>query len=181
MAGLLPYRDGRRWKIRVGKVTDSDQNVIDVEFSVLWRIKPGSVSDYLFNAQNPEGTVKAVAESAMREVIGRLNVQPLLTGGSKVVQDKIETSVPDLVQSLMQRTLDSYNAGVLVQNVQISRINPPAQVMDSFLDVQAARSVGGRRAMRIGLAGHGCRGFGGHGCRGFGGCGWGGVWLELLA
>ena len=117
-----------------------DQNIIDVEFSVLWRIKPGSVSDYLFNAQNPEGTVKAVAESAMREVIGRLNVQPLLTGGSKVVQDKIETSVPDLVQSLMQRTLDSYNAGVLVQNVQISRINPPAQVMDSFLDVQAARS-----------------------------------------
>jgi len=140
VARLLPHCNGRCWESRVGKVTDSDQNVIDVEFSVLWRIKPGSVSDYLFNAQNPEGTVKAVAESAMREVIGRLNVQPLLTGGSKVVQDKIETSVPDLVQSLMQRTLDSYNAGVLVQNVQISRINPPAQVMDSFLDVQAARS-----------------------------------------
>ena len=117
-----------------------DQNIIDVEFSVLWRIKPGSVSDYLFNVQNPEGTVKAVAESAMREVIGRLNVQPLLTGGSKVVQDKIETSVPDLVQNLMQKALNSYSAGVLVQNVQISRINPPAEVMDSFLDVQAARS-----------------------------------------
>jgi modulator of FtsH protease HflK len=117
-----------------------DQNIIDVEFSVLWRIKPGSVSDYLFNVQNPEGTVKAVAESAMREVIGRLNVQPLLTGGSKVLQDKTETSVPDLVQTLMQKNLDSYNAGILIQNVQISRINPPAEVMDSFLDVQAARS-----------------------------------------
>jgi modulator of FtsH protease HflK len=117
-----------------------DQNIIDVEFSVLWRIKPGSVSDYLFNMQNPEGTVKAVAESAMREVIGRLNVQPLLTGGSKVLQDKTETSVPDLVQTLMQKNLDSYNAGILIQNVQISRINPPAEVMDSFLDVQAARS-----------------------------------------
>jgi membrane protease subunit HflK len=117
-----------------------DENIIDVEFSVLWRIKPGSVSDYLFNVQNPEGTVKAVAESAMREVIGRLNVQPLLTGGSKVTQDKTETSVQDLVQTLLQKSLDSYNAGILIQNVQISRINPPAEVMDSFLDVQAARS-----------------------------------------
>jgi modulator of FtsH protease HflK len=117
-----------------------DQNIVDVEFSVLWRIKPGSVSDYLFNVQNPEGTVKAVAESAMREVIGRLNVQPLLTGGSKVTQDKTETSVQDLVQTLLQKSLDSYNAGILIQNVQISRINPPAEVMDSFLDVQAARS-----------------------------------------
>jgi modulator of FtsH protease HflK len=117
-----------------------DQNIVDVEFSVLWRIKPGNVNDYLFNVQNPEGTVKAVAESAMREVIGRLNVQPLLTGGSKVTQDKTETSVQDLVQTVLQKTLDSYNAGILIQNVQISRINPPAEVMDSFLDVQAARS-----------------------------------------
>ena len=117
-----------------------DQNIVDVEFSVLWRIKPGNVNDYLFNVQNPEGTVKAIAESAMREVIGRLNVQPLLTGGSKVTQDKTETSVQDLVQTVLQKTLDSYNAGILIQNVQISRINPPAEVMDSFLDVQAARS-----------------------------------------
>ena len=117
-----------------------DENIIDVEFSVLWRIKPGSVSDYLFNVQNPEGTVKAVAESAMREVIGRLNVQLLLTGGSKVQQDQTETSVQDLVQNLMQKTLDSYSAGIMVQNVQISRIKPPDEVMDSFLDVQAARS-----------------------------------------
>jgi len=118
-----------------------DQNIIDVEFSVLWRIKPGSVGDYLFNVQNPEGTVKAVAESAMREVIGRLNVQLLLTGGSNVQQNGAETSgVSGLVQNLMQKTLDSYNAGILVQNVQISRIRPPDEVMDSFLDVAAARS-----------------------------------------
>jgi modulator of FtsH protease HflK len=118
-----------------------DENIIDVEFSVLWRIKPGSVGDYLFSVQNPEGTVKAVAESAMREVIGRLNVQLLLTGGSNVQQNGAESSgVSGLVQNLMQKTLDSYNAGVLVQNVQISRIRPPDEVMDSFLDVQAARS-----------------------------------------
>ena len=69
-----------------------------------------------------------------------MNVQPLLTGGSKVTQDKTETSVQDLVQTVLQKTLDSYNAGILIQNVQISRIDPPAEVMDSFLDVQAARS-----------------------------------------
>jgi modulator of FtsH protease HflK len=118
-----------------------DENIIDVEFSVLWRIKPGSVGDYLFSVQNPEGTVKAVAESAMREVIGRLNVQLLLTGGSNVQQNGAESSgVSGLVQNLMQKTLDSYDAGILVQNVQISRIRPPDEVMDSFLDVQAARS-----------------------------------------
>jgi modulator of FtsH protease HflK len=119
-----------------------DENIIDVEFSVLWRIKPGNVGDYLFNVQNPEGTVKAVAESAMREVIGRLNVQLLLTGGSNVQQNGIDAAggVSGLVQNLMQKTLDSYKAGILVQNVQISRIRPPDEVMDSFLDVQAARS-----------------------------------------
>ena len=57
-----------------------DENIVDVDFTVLWRIKPNGVGDYLFNIQNPEGTVKAVAESAMREVIGRSNIQPILTG-----------------------------------------------------------------------------------------------------
>jgi|SRR5579872_999861 len=118
-----------------------DENIVDVEFSVFWRVKPDGIGDYLFNIDNSQGTVKAVAESAMREVIGRSNVQPLLTGGSNVQQkDKEKNSVQDLVQDLMQRTLDSYKAGILVQSVQISTINPPAEVMDSFLDVQAARS-----------------------------------------
>ena len=57
-----------------------DENIVDVDFTVLWRIKNDGVGDYLFNIQNPEGTVKAVAESAMREVIGRTNIQPILTG-----------------------------------------------------------------------------------------------------
>ena len=57
-----------------------DENIVDVDFTVLWRIKPDGVGNYLFNIQNPEGTVKAVAESAMREVIGRSNIQPILTG-----------------------------------------------------------------------------------------------------
>src|SRR5436305_5834900 len=109
-----------------------DENIVDVDFTVLWRIKPDGVGSYLFNIQNPEGTVKAVAESAMREVIGRSDIQPILTGA----RQGIETGV----QELMQKTLDTYGAGVLVQQVQLQKVDPPAQVIDSFRDVQAARA-----------------------------------------
>src|SRR5208282_544059 len=109
-----------------------DENIVDVDFSVLWKIKPTDVSDYLFNIQNPEGTVKAVAESAMREVIGQSNIQPILTGARQT----IETAV----QELMQKTLDNYGAGIQIQQVQLQKVDPPAQVIDSFRDVQAARS-----------------------------------------
>ena len=63
-----------------------DENIVDVDFSVLWRIKPNGVGEYLFNIQNPEGTVKAVAESAMREVIGRSDIQPILTGARQNIE-----------------------------------------------------------------------------------------------
>ncbi|MGA8653399.1 MAG: FtsH protease activity modulator HflK, partial [Xanthobacteraceae bacterium] len=109
-----------------------DENIIDVEFSVLWRVKPNSVSDYLFNVQNPEGTVKAVAESAMREVIGQSNIQPVITGARQTIETK--------VQVLMQKTLDSYHAGIQVQQVQLQKADYPTQVIDAFRDVQAARS-----------------------------------------
>jgi membrane protease subunit HflK len=110
-----------------------DENIVDVDFSVLWRIdpKPESVGKYLFNIQNPEGTVKAVAESAMREVIGRTDIQQVLT-----VRQPIETAV----QELMQKTLDQYGSGVVIQQVQMQKVDPPQQVIDSFRDVQAARA-----------------------------------------
>src|SRR6187455_2810773 len=109
-----------------------DENIVDVDFSVLWRIKPNGVGEYLFNIQNPEGTVKAVAESAMREVIGRSDIQPILTGA----RQGIEVGV----QELMQKTLDTYGAGVLVTQVQLQKVDPPSQVIDAFRDVQAARA-----------------------------------------
>jgi len=108
-----------------------DENIVDVEFTVLWRIKPNGVADFLFNIQNPEGTVKAVAESAMREVIGRSNIQPILTAA--------RTATELGVQELMQKTLDRYGSGVLVQQVQMERVNPPAQVIEAFNDVQNAK------------------------------------------
>ncbi|MBK5655292.1 MAG: FtsH protease activity modulator HflK [Rhizobium sp.] len=109
-----------------------DENIVDVDFTVLWRIKQGGAGAYLFNIQNPEGTVKAVAESAMREVIGRSQIQPILTGARNVTEQS--------VQELMQKTLDSYNAGIQITQVQMQKVDPPAQVIDAFRDVQAARA-----------------------------------------
>jgi membrane protease subunit HflK len=109
-----------------------DENIVDVDFTVLWRIKPNGSGDFLFNIQNPEGTVKAVAESAMREVIGRSNIQPILTGA--------RTTTEQAVQELMQRTLDHYGSGIQINQVQMQKVDPPAQVIDSFRDVQAARA-----------------------------------------
>jgi membrane protease subunit HflK len=109
-----------------------DENIVDVDFSVFWVIKPDKgASQYLFNIQNPEGTVKAVAESAMREAIGRAEIQPILTGA----RHGIETAVTEL----MQKTLDSYEAGVEISQVQMQKVDPPQQTIDAFREVQAAR------------------------------------------
>src|ERR1700704_5470326 len=97
-----------------------DENIVDVDFSVFWLVKPDGASAYLFNIQQPEGTVKAVAESAMREVIGRSTIQPILTGA--------RTSIELAVFELMQKILDDYGSGILVTQVQMQKVDPPAQV-----------------------------------------------------
>jgi modulator of FtsH protease HflK len=109
-----------------------DENIVGVDFSVLWKVKPNHVGDYLFNVQSPEATVKAVGESAMRMVIGRSNIQGILTGARQTIETAVQES--------MQKTLDDYGAGILVQQVQLQKVDPPTQVIDSFRDVQAARS-----------------------------------------
>jgi modulator of FtsH protease HflK len=108
-----------------------DENIVDVEFTVFWRIKPAGAPAYLFNIQNPAGTVKAVAESAMREVIGHREIQPILTTAREEVQIA--------VQDLMQKTLDRYASGIQIQQVQLEPVNPPQQVVEAFNDVQNAK------------------------------------------
>ena len=105
-----------------------DENIVDVNFVVYWRIQ--DALKYLFNIQNPEITVKDVAESAMREVVGQSNLQPILTEA----RQKTEQAV----QKLMQNVLDLYGAGVRVDQVQLQKLDPPTQVIDAFRDVQAA-------------------------------------------
>jgi membrane protease subunit HflK len=107
-----------------------DENIVDVDFVVFWRIK--NAQQYLFNIQNPEITVKEVSESAMREIVGQSNIQPILTEA----RQKTEQAV----QRLIQATLDFYKAGIRVDQVQLQKVDPPAQVIDAFRDVQAARA-----------------------------------------
>jgi membrane protease subunit HflK len=109
-----------------------DENIVDINFNVQWQINPNAPQDFVFNLENPEGTVRAVAESAMREAIGRRDIQPILTGDRSAIEIQ--------VQELMQKALDDYKAGVLVSRVQLQKVDPPQQVIDSFRDVQAARA-----------------------------------------
>lgn len=107
-----------------------DENIIDVNMIVFWRIN--DAANFLFNIQRPEATVKDVAESAIREVVGKNALQPLLTRSRKETEDA--------VQQLMQKTLDEYKGGILITQVQLQKVDPPAQVIDAFRDVQAAKA-----------------------------------------
>jgi len=108
-----------------------DENIADVKFVVIWQIDPLHPEDYAFNIANQRDTVKAVAESAMREVIGRGQIQRILTAERQT----IETAV----QELMQKVLNSYKAGILVLQVQLQSVDPPEQVIAAFKDVTAAQ------------------------------------------
>ncbi|MGY9051300.1 MAG: FtsH protease activity modulator HflK [Alphaproteobacteria bacterium] len=107
-----------------------DENIVDVDFSVQWVIS--NAGDYLFNIQDPEATVKAVAESSMREVVGGANLQQILTEG----REQNEAAVLEL----MQKTLDEYGAGISIRRVQLQKVDPPEAVIGAFRDVQAARA-----------------------------------------
>src|SRR5215510_7702876 len=109
-----------------------DENIVDVDFTVFWQVKKDKVSDYLFNIQQVEGSVKAVAESAMREVVGRTSIQPILTGARAGIELE--------VQELTQKILDYYGAGVMITQVQMAKVDPPTSVIDSQRDVQVARA-----------------------------------------
>ncbi|MDC3308101.1 FtsH protease activity modulator HflK [Candidatus Pelagibacter sp.] len=107
-----------------------DENIVNIDFSVFWVIK--DAGKFLFEIQDPEGTVKAAAETAMREVIAKSKIQPVLTEGR--AQIEIET------QEIIQSILDEYNSGIQITQVQTQKADPPDQVIDAFRDVQAARA-----------------------------------------
>ena len=105
-----------------------DENIIDLSFSVTWRV--ADADRFVFTIREPESSVKAVAESAMREVVGRTPLQDILTTGRGQVQRQ--------TAELMQRTLDAWGAGVRVDEVQIRSAQPPQEVQAAFRDVQSA-------------------------------------------
>jgi membrane protease subunit HflK len=107
-----------------------DENIVDVNFTVGWVIK--DAADYLFKVENQEQTIKAVAESAMREIVGQTEIEPILT------QDRAPIEIR--VRELMQKTLDGYQAGVTITQVKMQKADTPAEVIDAYRDVQAARA-----------------------------------------
>jgi len=107
----------------------SDENIIDLKFSVTWRVQ--DASRFLFTTRNPDESVKAVAESAMREVIGKTPLDPIFTSGRGQVQ--LQTA------ELMQKTLDRWGAGVSIVEVQIRSVNPPSEVLAAFRDTTNAQ------------------------------------------
>ena len=108
-----------------------DQNIADVKSRVIWQIDPVSPENYVFNMISPRETVKAVAESAMRELVGRTPIQRLLTAD----RSQIEPAAQQLIQSV----LDRYKAGVRILQVQLLPVDPPQQVISSFKDVTVAQ------------------------------------------
>ncbi len=107
-----------------------DENIVDINFVVFWIIN--DAGKFLFNIRAPEQTIKAAAESAMREVIGKTPIAHALAEGRSEVEVK--------TRGLLQAILDEYGAGVQVTQVQLQKVDPPDAVIDAFRDVQAARA-----------------------------------------
>ncbi len=108
-----------------------DQNIVNVRFRVSWQIDPAHPEDFVFNILYPKETVKAVAESIMREVVGRKTIDGVLTSDRKSIE-------PD-VRDRMQKVLDDYHAGVLIKQVQLQSVDAPAEVIPAYRDVTAAQ------------------------------------------
>lgn len=106
-----------------------DQNIVDVNFSVLWRVS--DPKKYLFNVSEPEAFLRRVAESAMRELVGRSTAEEVRT--------ERRAEVEEGVRALLQSTLDTYDSGIAIVGVQLERADPPAEVADAFEEVQRAQ------------------------------------------
>lgn len=112
-----------------GLMLAGDQNIVDIEFSVLWKISDPRA--YLFNVREPDQLLRVVSESAMREYVGRSTAEAIRTKG----RESLQLSVQELVQDV----LNSYGAGIQVTGVQLNKAEPPEPVMDAFAEVNRAQ------------------------------------------
>ena len=111
-----------------GLMLTTDENIIDIDFQVVWNIN--DPAKFLFNLAEPQETIRAVSESAMREVIARSELAPILNRDRQVIADE--------AQQLIQGTLDAYDSGANVIRLNLDKADPPREVIDSFREVQAA-------------------------------------------
>ncbi len=112
-----------------GLMLTRDQNIVDIEFQVVWNVSDPAA--YLFNLENPADTIRAVAESAMRDIIARSELAPIL--------NRDRGSITADLRQAVQTTLDSYNGGINIVRINFAKADPPGEVIDSFREVQAAQ------------------------------------------
>jgi len=128
--GFVTFRDSKRLLLEESLMLTGDENIVDINFSVFWLIK--DAGKFLFNVRNPERSVKAVSESVMREVIANSLISSALAEGRKDIETKSIKAI--------QLVLDKYGSGVEITQLQLQKVDPPDQVIDSFRDVQRARA-----------------------------------------
>jgi membrane protease subunit HflK len=134
-ANVIPVTPERTEDIGVGRggadsglMLTGDENIVDIDFQVVWNIS--DPTKYLFNLRDPDLTIKAVAESAMREIIAQSQLAPILNRDRGIIAERLK--------DLIQTTLDSYDSGLNVVRVNFDRADPPREVIDAFKNVQSA-------------------------------------------
>ncbi|MDM7458006.1 MAG: FtsH protease activity modulator HflK [Paracoccus sp. (in: a-proteobacteria)] len=120
---------GRGGPMDSGLMLTRDQNIVDMEYQVVWNIRDPQM--FLFNLADPADTIRAVAESAMRDIIARSELAPILNRDRGAIASDLREAV--------QRTLDEYRSGINVVRVNLDRADPPSEVIDAFREVQAAQ------------------------------------------
>jgi membrane protease subunit HflK len=137
--GFVTGRAGARGQEREAQMLTGDENIIEIQAVVIWRVDtrvvngqtPG-IRNFVFNIRSQERTVKDVAEAALRDIVGRNEFEAIRTGGRVKIEGE--------VKALMQQILDSYGTGIEIRNVQLQKTDPPQSVLNAFRDVQAARA-----------------------------------------
>ena len=122
---------GAGGEMDTGLMLTRDQNIVDIEFSVVWRV--ADPSEFLFNLADPTDTIRAVSESAMRDIIARSELSPILNRDRGTIATDLRSQV--------QATLDTYKAGITVVRVNFAKAAPPSEVIDAFREVQAAQQA----------------------------------------
>jgi membrane protease subunit HflK len=112
-------------------ILTGDQNVIDLTYSVRWRVQRDRAQFYAFQLQDPEGTIRELAESAMRAVVSRMTLEEAIGSGRSDIENRVQQTMQDL--------LNDYRAGVEIQGVAVNRSAPPGPVNPAFLEVSAAQ------------------------------------------
>ena len=126
----------QRQELSIGQTNDeslmltADENIVDIEFSVFWKVKTDAPQDYVLNVKEPKDAVRRVSESVMREIVGKSLLQNLITDGREEVQQEVKTQAQEL--------LDEYRAGIELLDVQIRKADPPGPVIEAFNDVNVA-------------------------------------------